>query len=233
MTNNQINYWKLQHEKNVLAENVRHNVATEGLTSQQLVEVGRHNVSSEDITKSQLVETTRHNKAQESYDIGRLAETNRHNVTEENLIAVENAIKQYAEKVKARYTRFNLNESITSNRNREQETNRHNLALEAIDRAANSIKSNYNAAEIRLREQSNDLQADKLEQDWNIWHAEYLYNREKWATELDKWVAEQELNLTKWAGSELNDLARSFIRISANNKNRFGGIKYESKEEHK
>jgi hypothetical protein len=72
MTQNQINYWKLQEEK-------RANLAKEGLTHQQNAETQRHNVATEGISKDTLSETYRHNYMQEVIGNVQALETQRHN----------------------------------------------------------------------------------------------------------------------------------------------------------
>lgn len=112
MTQNQIAYWKLQeerranqesernkegnlqeqisHNRNVEAENYRHNMATETLGTEQLVhnrnvlsETTRHNTRSEEISEFQSKEAKRHNIATET-------ETERHNIASEMEIARHN-----------------------------------------------------------------------------------------------------------------------------------------------
>lgn len=109
MTQNQINYWKLQ-------EDSRHNVATEG-------ETNRHNVVTEQVDLGTLAESGRHNRATEAetartnraneairtqanqIDLGKLAESSRHNQATEGLTARQNAINAARQSEDARHNR--------------------------------------------------------------------------------------------------------------------------------
>lgn len=70
-------------ESNKLIETTRHNKASEAVEQGKLGEQRRHNYATEDVERGKLSETTRHNKATEAVEVGKLTEATRHNkVTE-------------------------------------------------------------------------------------------------------------------------------------------------------
>lgn len=80
LTHNQIEFWKLQedkqHNRATEAENARHNLSTERQTDRSIIETIRHNKAGESLTAKNLNETIRHNRIGE-------VETQRHNVAVE------------------------------------------------------------------------------------------------------------------------------------------------------
>lgn len=137
MTRNQIEYLKvlatqdanrevqranLERERQgvmSLSENYRHNVATEGIQQDQVVELGRHNRATEGIQRDTLSETRRSNLAREQ-------EQRRSNIAHEDLTAQQ-----------IRLGERTLDETRRSNLAREAETSRSNLARESENTRTN------------------------------------------------------------------------------------------------
>lgn len=212
MTNNQIQYWKLQHDRSVLAETQRHNVETEKLGVDTLKETSRHNVAGERHNVNVLSENSRHNLATEKVDIGKLAETNRHNLAEESIRDAANLINKFVASSTNTNRLTELYEQQRSNRSREAETERHNRSLEALDQFKTIVQRNYNNAMIEDRAQGRELEAQKLEDQWDEWTRQFEFNREKYATELDKWQREMLIENNQWLGDKVVDIFKSFLR---------------------
>lgn len=83
MTANQIAWSKakeeVQHNRISESETSRHNLATEVLESNKLIETTRHNKATEDVEQGKLGEQRRHNYATEAVEAGKLSEVTRHN----------------------------------------------------------------------------------------------------------------------------------------------------------
>lgn len=88
MTANQIAWSKakeeVQHNRITESETARHNVATEVLESNKLIETTRHNKATEDVEQGKLGEQRRHNYATEAVEVGKLSEATRHNKVSES-----------------------------------------------------------------------------------------------------------------------------------------------------
>nr|AVX53554.1 putative ORF1 [Marmot picobirnavirus] len=217
MTNNQIQYWKLQHEKSTLAENVRHNLATEDQARLELRETGRHNVAGEQQAINVLHETQRHNKQVENTDISRLAETKRHDISTEAIQQFKNQIDRFYQRAQVNARLGELSEQQRTNRVKETETERHNRAVEVLDEFKNVVQSTYNQAIIDARAEERELEADKLAFDKDKWLEEYNLNRDKWLTSLEQWQREKLTQTVEWGVGELSDIFQSFLRFNRNN----------------
>lgn len=212
MTNNQIQYWKLQHDKSVLAETQRHNVETERLGVDTLRETSRHNVAGERHNVNVLTESGRHNLATERLDIGKLAETNRHNLAEESIKNAANLINKFVASSTNTNRLTELYEQQRSNRSREAETERHNKSLEALEQWRTIVQRNYNDAIIEDRSKGRELEAQKLEDQWEEWDRRFEFDKEKYATELDKWQREKAMDSITWFGDKIVDIYKTFMR---------------------
>lgn len=147
MTQNQINYWKLQedsrHNQASETETNRHNVQQEGIDLSALAETSRHNRAGEAETQRHNVaaegETARHNRSTEGIDLGRLTETARHNVASENIdlgqLSESSRHNQAAEAL-SRY---------------QNQTNRLAQAEEARHNTVSETNQSYNAVSDRIR----------------------------------------------------------------------------------
>lgn len=214
MTNNQIQYWKLQQDRSALAETQRHNLETEKLGVATLNETSRHNVAGEQHNVSVLSESNRHNLASEKLDIGKLAETNRHNLVEESLKDAANLINRFVASTNNSNKLTELYEQQRSNRSREAETERHNKALEALDQFEAIVEQNYKSAMIADRAKGRELEAQKIEDQWDQWYWDYQLNKTKYITELDKWQREKNIDNIQWGVGELVDLFKTILRGS-------------------
>lgn len=212
MTNNQIQYWRLMHDRANLRETQRHNVVSERQNEMDLSEKSRHNRAAEEVSTGSLAESQRHNQAQERLDIGKLAETSRHNVVDEAIKQFSNATNRFAAQATASVRRDELSEQQRSNRTKESETERHNRSTEALEEFRNVVQQVYNNAMIEDRAQGRELEAQELEDQWNEWTRQYEFNREKWATELDKWQRDRLVDNIHWGVGELSDIFQSFLR---------------------
>lgn len=120
MTQNQINYWKLQEER-------RSNLAQEGETKRSNLakeaETNRSNIAKE-------TETHRSNVANEGVAFGNLSETQRSHQAQESI-----SLQGLAEQ--ARHSQAVEAEEHRSNLARETENMRHNVAMEGETRRSN------------------------------------------------------------------------------------------------
>ena len=215
MTNNQIQYWKLQQDRANLLEQRRHNIETERIGSNTLQETARHNIAGESQASSVLQETARHNVANEQLDIGKLSETGRHNVETESIQNAANLINRFRAQSENANRKTELYEQQRSNRSKESETRRHNLSQEALTEFKNVVDQTYNQAMIRDRERGRELEAQKLEDQWNEWTRQFELNRDKYATSLDQWQREQLTDNVHWGVGEISDLFQSFLRFGS------------------
>lgn len=132
-------------------ENARHNSAVEALQLQQMqqqlkavqtqvAEQSRHNQASERATLQSLDETKRSNLAREANSAATIAETQRSNLAQE--ILKERSLENESKRVMIESQR--TNESARHNRATESETHRANLTRETIDRmnaVANTMRA--------------------------------------------------------------------------------------------
>lgn len=144
MTSNQIEYAK--H-----TENVRHNKATEGLSSGNLQELVRHNKASEGISSGNLDEMRRHNIMSE-------------NLTHQQIVNNYTVGLRQANAAQASAAAAQKQANVASKR--QYEDSRHNSQMEAlsmyeIERKYSNLAGQLNEAE-RHNRKSEDLQGNKI-----------------------------------------------------------------------
>nr|AVX53526.1 putative ORF1 [Marmot picobirnavirus] len=181
MTQNQINYWKLQedtrHNLAGEAETSRHNQKQEGIDISNLAETSRHNVVSEqELGRHNRVaegETVRHNRAQEGIDLSRLGETVRHNQAVEGTTRYANVTGRLSQQEDARHNRVSesnqsysaVSERIRSNADAALKEAQQRLAdIDADWRAVQNAENlRMTASQTQHYQQQNDEITQKIE----------------------------------------------------------------------
>lgn len=179
MTNNQIQYWKLQHDKDVLLETNRHNLATEQVDKLKHEENVRMNKVTSGLTEQQLSETKRRNLATEQIDISKLAESARQanqtaNVnmfknTYEHLDRVANLHEsgRQADQTASVNMFKNTYEHLDRAANL-KETVRNHMAVEDLERTSNSIRQMVAEVDKAYKSAMASLKSSELALDYTI-----------------------------------------------------------------
>lgn len=168
MLQTQVNYWTLmENRRHNLAsegENQRHNVRTEDLGFDTLVETRRHNVVSEDLGFRTLDETRRHNVQTESIGWGNLAETTRHNKATEDIGWADIGIKR---------------QNAETNAFSAQEMQRHNIMSENIGQLQAAASQQQAAASSQQAAAANKQAANTA--------ARLDFDRSSYVNDYQKW----------------------------------------------
>lgn len=115
------------------SENVRHNVASEGIETSKVNESVRHNKVSEDIESGKLRETVRHNTVSEGIESRKVDESVRHNKADEQIQNVRNTETQRHNIVSEAISAYNLEPEREQMQAKTNESNAHAGLYQAQD----------------------------------------------------------------------------------------------------